>query len=184
MNHIFFHCLQKNSPLINFHLPSPRSSSSSSSSETNSSPVCPIPFHLPIPGSQSSTSMNLSTSSSRGNSSIITDTEPVNWNTSHILSELQCGFHQSEPVMSDNNSESSSEYAPSAESSEDEVNSTEEEVLDTNSDKEFDYTNLAAFLINSNNDTFNFTTEEDSIIKGSCVNTVRYKKSKVGVENR
>ena len=176
---------QKNlSPLIHFHLPTPRSSSSSSSSETNSSPVRPIPFHLPIPGSQSSTSTYLSTSSSRGNSSIIADTEPVNWNTSHILSELQCGFHQSEPVMSDNNSESSSEYVPSAESSEDEVNSTEEEVIDTNSDKEFDYTNLAAFLINSNNDTFNFTTEEDSIIKGSCVNTVRYKKSKVGVENR
>jgi len=86
--------------------------------------------------------------------------------------------------MSDNNLESSSEYAPSAESSEDEVDSTQEEALDTDFDKEFDYTNLAAFLINNNNDTFNFSMEEDSIIKGSCVNTVRYKKSKVGVENR
>jgi hypothetical protein len=87
--------------------------------------------------------------------------------------------------MSDNNSESSSEYAPSAESSEEEVDSTEEEALDTDSNKEFDYTNLAAFLINNNNDTLiNFSTEEDSIIKGSCVNTVHYKKSKVGVENR
>jgi hypothetical protein len=184
MNHIFFHCLQKNSPSIKFQLPIPGSSSSSSSSETNLSPLHCIPFHLPIPGSQSSTSPYSSTFSFQGNRSIVTHTEPVNWNTSHILTELQCGFHQSKQVMADNKSESSSDYAPSADDSEDEVDSTQEEALETESDKEFDYTNLAALLLNTNSDTFDFSTEEDSIIKSSCVNTVCYKKTKAGVENR
>jgi uncharacterized protein YajQ (UPF0234 family) len=86
--------------------------------------------------------------------------------------------------MADNKSEASSDFAPSVNDSENEVDSSEEEALETESDKEFDYTNLAALLVNINNNNFNFSTEEDSIIKGSCVNTVQYKKSKAGVEKR
>jgi len=93
--------------------------------------------------------------------------------------------------MADNKSDSSSDYVPSgdeseneAASTEDEVNGTEDEVADTESLKDFNYTDLAALLQSSNNANFNLSTEEDGLITGSCVNTVRYKKSKAGIEKR
>jgi hypothetical protein len=57
-------------------------------------------------------------------------------------------------------------------------------VEEDDANKSFDYTNLAASLITSNNANFHFTTEEESLIKGSTVNTFKYTKSKAGMERR
>jgi len=93
--------------------------------------------------------------------------------------------------MAENKSESSSDYAPSTDDSEndatsieDEVAGAEDEVADIESQKDFDYTDLAALLQNSNNANFNLSTEEDGLITNSCVNTVQYNKSKAGIEKR
>lgn len=57
-------------------------------------------------------------------------------------------------------------------------------VEDANSNEPFDYTTLAASLIISNNNNFQLSKEKESLIAGSTVNTVRYSKSKAGIENR
>jgi hypothetical protein len=91
-------------------------------------------------------------------------------------------------------SSSSSEYIPSDEDINDDDADTdmdEENNPPPHKDegvegliKNFDYTNLAASLFTNNNTIFNFSTEKESLIKGSMVNTFKYTKSKSGIETR
>jgi hypothetical protein len=98
--------------------------------------------------------------------------------------------------MKSSSSVSSEEYIPSDIDSENEeassadedlgdANTSAQEVVeDANSNEPFDYTTLAASLIISNNNNFQLSKEKESLIAGSTVNTVRYSKSKAGIENR
>jgi len=89
-------------------------------------------------------------------------------------------------------SSSSSEYIQSDEDiNDDDADTDEENNLSLHKDegvegliKNFDYTNLAASLFTNNNTIFNFSTEKESLIKGSMVNTFKYTKSKSGIETR
>jgi len=181
--------------VINFNLPIPGSTTSSDSTvNSNNNYPSPSPhlikLHLPIPGSTTSSDTTVHSDSSIHN-------------VNHLLTEIQSGFHPppTNPVkpnihqpfsMEDTISSSSSEYIPSDDKCKDEEEDIDEERNPPPNDDEeeadantsFGYTNLATSLITSNNANFNFTTEEESLIKGSTVNTFKYTKSKAGTETR
>ncbi|MFY7882254.1 MAG: hypothetical protein ACOVR6_08160 [Fimbriimonas sp.] len=187
-----------NKPIIHFHLPVPGSCSTSEEESTVHSPP-KVNFHLPIPGSTSTSSTyNDSPNSEYPPPSQHHKSRAV---TNKVLSQLQFGLlfspentrttsRRKHNNMSDDESSDFEQIAS--------VDSDEEQNCDTSNDAEddvdvgvesnpvenFDYTALAGLLLQDNNTTFNFSTEEEKLIKESSVNTFRYGKSKEGIEKR
>jgi hypothetical protein len=90
--------------------------------------------------------------------------------------------------MADYNSTSSGEDNPSDIDSENRSLTTDDEKEQTSivdaEDTSFDYTTLATSLLNRNNSNFQLNTDKKNLIKGSRVNTIKYKQTKAGIENR
>jgi hypothetical protein len=177
----------------------------------SSSPTTPITsnvnniFYLPYPSSSSSSSTSTtdthsvtepeqnSTQKSTFSSLLLT---PVHHHHSNFLSpnvsqlsnvvkpRVPPGFK----IMSDDEDSSSSDVSSqSTELPED--NDNDAASVATTTDNSFlqqntSLTDMAAALIEDNNISFNLSTEEESLIKDSTVNTKRYEKSKSGIEER
>jgi hypothetical protein len=194
--------IASNNPKVNFYLPYPSSSSSSSCDSLPETPIISnttrVNFYLPPPYSSSSSSCSSALTPSSNSPQTNFFTTPICYGDSNnptYISQYSDVIKPKVPshfkIMSqDDSSYSSDSFSNPSNEAENENNEAENENGSVTTTTEsilpetISITDMAAALINEQNDVFNLSKEEEDLIKDSTVNTKKYEQGKKGIEDR